>query len=138
MQIEPVIGEIAQGINTSDDLLQHTGSPIRNVQGTVQTVEDNIQTTQKTMQDDQNAYIMNDAIEKPLISQELMPLRRSTCEQRNVISNDYVIYLQEHEFNIGMMEKDPKNIHQAFKSQNSEKWIEGMNDEIKSMYNNNV
>jgi hypothetical protein len=36
MQIEPVTDEITQGINTSDDLLQHTGSPIQNVQGTVQ------------------------------------------------------------------------------------------------------
>jgi uncharacterized protein YqgQ len=114
------------------------GSPIRNVQGTVQTGENDIQTTQKTMQDDQNAQIMNDAIEEPLISQELMPLRRSTRERRNTIYNDYVVYLQEHKFDIGMMEEDPENIHQALKCQNSEKWIEAMNDEIKSMYDNNV
>jgi hypothetical protein len=31
MQIEPITGEITQGIYTSDDLLQHMGSPIRNV-----------------------------------------------------------------------------------------------------------
>jgi hypothetical protein len=37
-----------------------------------------------------------------------------------------------------MMKEDPENIHQAFKSQNSEKWIEAMNDEIKSMYDNKV
>jgi Reverse transcriptase (RNA-dependent DNA polymerase) len=37
-----------------------------------------------------------------------------------------------------MMEEDPENIHQALKSQNSKKWIEAMNDEIKSIYDNNV
>jgi hypothetical protein len=54
MQIEPIIGEIAQGTNTSDDLLQHTSSPIWNVQETVQTGENDIQ-IHKTMQDDQDA-----------------------------------------------------------------------------------
>jgi hypothetical protein len=48
--------------------------------GAVQTTEDDIQTTQEAMQDDQDAQIMNDAIEKPLISQEPVPLRRSTHE----------------------------------------------------------
>jgi hypothetical protein len=104
----------------------------------MQTGEDNIRTIQKTVQDDQDAQIMNDAIEKPLISQELVPLRRSTREQRNIISNDYVVYLQEYEFDIGMVEEDSKNIHQVLKSQNSKKWIETMNDEIKFMYDNKV
>jgi hypothetical protein len=51
-----------------------------------------------------------DVEEKPISpqeSQEAVPLRRSTRERRNAISNDYVVFLQENEFNIGMMEDDP-------------------------------
>ena len=35
-----------------------------------------------------------------------MPLRRSTRERRNTISDNYVVYLQEHEFDMGL-EDDP-------------------------------
>ena len=42
-----------------------------------------------------------------------MPLRRSIRERRNAIPDDYVVYLQEHEVDIGMMEDDPINFHQA-------------------------
>ena len=34
------------------------------------------------------------------------------------------------------MEDDPINFHQAMQSSNSEKWIEAMNEEYKSMQNN--
>jgi len=33
--------------------------------------------------------------------------RRSTRERRSVIPDDYVVFLQEHEENNGMMEDDP-------------------------------
>ena len=36
------------------------------------------------------------------------------------------------------MEDDPVNLSQALQCVNSQKWIEAMNDEIKSMYDNNV
>nr|CAN61066.1 hypothetical protein VITISV_004412 [Vitis vinifera] len=55
--------------------------------------------------------------------QENMPLRRSTRERRNAISDDYIVYL-------------PGN--QAMKSSNSQKWIEAMNEEYKSMQDNKV
>ncbi|TXG72091.1 hypothetical protein EZV62_000670 [Acer yangbiense] len=45
--------------------------------------------------------------------QEDMPLRRSTRERRNAIPDDYVVFLQEHEGDIGVMEDDPINFHQA-------------------------
>ena len=54
-----------------------------------------------------------------------------------MISNDYVIYLQEYEFDIGL-ENDPINFSQAKQSSNSHKWIEAMEDEMKSMENNDV
>ncbi|KAK7276201.1 hypothetical protein RIF29_17337 [Crotalaria pallida] len=70
--------------------------------------------------------------------QEQMPLRRSTRERRNAISDDYVVFLQEHEDGIGMMEEDPINFLQAMQSSNSQKWVDAMNEEIKSMKDNDV
>ena len=69
---------------------------------------------------------------------EPIPLRRSTRERRSAIPDDYVVFLQEHEENNGMMEDDSVNFHQAMQDSNSEKWIEAMNDEYKSMQDNKV
>jgi uncharacterized protein YqgQ len=93
---------------------------------------------QETVQTERDAQKSDDANDEPLISQELVPLRQSTRTRKTAISNDYVVYLEEHEYDIGMMEEDPENIHQALKCRNSDKWIEAMNDEIKSMYDNKV
>ncbi|CAL1412906.1 unnamed protein product [Linum trigynum] len=62
-----------------------------------------------------------------------VPLRRSTRERRSVIPDDYVIFLQEHEDDIGLMEDDPINLAQAMRSSNSEKWNDVMKEEMKSM-----
>ncbi|RVW22351.1 Retrovirus-related Pol polyprotein from transposon TNT 1-94 [Vitis vinifera] len=70
--------------------------------------------------------------------QENMPLRKSTRERRNAISDDYIVYLQECEVESGMMEDDPINFQQGMKSSNSQKWIEAMNEEYKSMQDNKV
>jgi hypothetical protein len=51
-----------------------------------------------------------DVEEEPIPSQEFqeaVPLRRSTRERRSAISNYYIVFLRENEFNIGMMEDDP-------------------------------
>jgi len=69
---------------------------------------------------------------------EPVPLRRSTRERRIAIPDDYVVFLQEHEENNGMMEDEPVNFHQAMQDSNSEKWIEAMNEEYKSMQDNKV
>ncbi|KAL6316814.1 hypothetical protein AAG906_021114 [Vitis piasezkii] len=66
-----------------------------------------------------------------------VPLRRSTKERRSTISDDYVVYLQEHEFDMGL-EDDPISVSQVKQSSNSEKWIEAMKDEMKSMKDNGV
>ncbi|KAG8492793.1 hypothetical protein CXB51_010223 [Gossypium anomalum] len=70
--------------------------------------------------------------------QEQVPLRRPTRERRNVISDDFIVFLQEYEDDNGMMEDDPINFHQAMKSFNSKKWIDAMKDEYKSMKDNKV
>ncbi|KAH9741472.1 Integrase catalytic domain-containing protein [Citrus sinensis] len=70
--------------------------------------------------------------------QEPVQLRRSTRERRNAISDDYIVFLQEHEDETGVMEDDPINFHQAMQSSNSHNWIEVMNEEYKSMQDNKV
>jgi len=67
-----------------------------------------------------------------------VPIRRSTREKRSAISSDYVVYLQEHEFDVGMLENDPINFQQVMQDSNSHKWIDAMNEEIKSMADNDV
>ena len=67
-----------------------------------------------------------------------MPLRRSTRERKSAISDDYVVFLQEHEADIGVVEDDPINFRQATESSNSQKWIDAMNEAMKSMKDNDV
>ena len=67
-----------------------------------------------------------------------MPLRRSTRERKNAIPDDYIVFLQEHEENDGIMKDDPINFYQAMQDSNSDKWIEAMNEEYKSMQDNKV
>jgi Reverse transcriptase (RNA-dependent DNA polymerase) len=48
------------------------------------------------------------------------------------------VFLQENEFNIGMMEDDPVTLRQSLESVNSHKLTKAMDEEIKSMYDNKV
>ncbi|RDX74966.1 hypothetical protein CR513_45205, partial [Mucuna pruriens] len=47
-------------------------------------------------------------------------------------------FLQEHEDGIGLIKDDPINFCQAMQSSNSQKWIDAMKDELKSMQDNDV
>ena len=67
-----------------------------------------------------------------------MQLRRSTRERRSGVPNNYMVFLQEHEVDIGVMEDDPINFRQAMQSFNYQKWTNAMNKEMKSMKNNDV
>jgi hypothetical protein len=64
-------------------------------------------------------------------------LRRSQRSHKPAISDDYIVYLQEHEFDIGVVD-DPSSYSQAIQSSQSTKWIDAMVDEMKSMDNNTV
>jgi L-rhamnose mutarotase len=79
-----------------------------------------------------------DVKEEHIPPQEAVSLRRSIKERRSAISNDYIVFLQENEFNIGMMEDDSVTLRQALESINSHKWTKVMDEEIKSMYDNKV
>ena len=57
----------------------------------------------------QNENIVHE--EQTQQSQGQMPLRRSIREKRKAISNDYVVFLLEHEDEFSMMEDDPINFH---------------------------
>ena len=65
-------------------------------------------------------------------TQVQVPRRRSTRERRSTISDDYVVYLQEHGFHMGL-EDDPISVSQVKQRSDSKKWIEAMKDETKSM-----
>ena len=64
-------------------------------------------------------------------------LRRSQREKRSTILNDYVVYLHESESDLGI-ENDPVTFSQAMNDVNSDKWLEAMKDELKSMVHNEV
>ena len=67
-----------------------------------------------------------------------MPLKRYIRKRRHVILNDYIIFFQEHEVGIGMVKDEPINFHQAIKISNLQRWINAMNEEIKSMSDNDI
>ena len=84
-------------------------------------------------------------IQEPLVPEEQTlpppeptPLKRSTRGRRRALSDDYIVFLQEHEFNISAVEDDPINFRQALESSKSQEWINAMNKEIKSMKDNDV
>ncbi|RVW72857.1 Retrovirus-related Pol polyprotein from transposon TNT 1-94 [Vitis vinifera] len=64
-------------------------------------------------------------------------LRRSTRTKRSAIPNDYVVYLQECDYNIGA-ENDPESFSQAMNCKESELWYNAMKDEMSSMKCNDV
>ena len=48
------------------------------------------------------------------------------------------IYLQEHEVDLEIKKNDPINLRQALQSFNAHKWIDAMNEEMKSIHDNDV
>ncbi|WJZ94895.1 hypothetical protein VitviT2T_013713 [Vitis vinifera] len=81
--------------------------------------------------------VYEEVTQQPQEPQIQVPLRRSTREMRSTISDDYVVHLQEQEFDMGL-EDDPISVSQVKQSSDSEKWIEAIKDEMKSMKDNGV
>ena len=61
-------------------------------------------------------------------------LRRSKRAKRPAISSDYKVYNTETVH----MEGDPTSYEEAMRSPHSSKWLEAMEDEMKSMSSNHV
>ncbi|KAL0433573.1 UNVERIFIED_CONTAM: Retrovirus-related Pol polyprotein from transposon TNT 1-94 [Sesamum latifolium] len=64
-------------------------------------------------------------------------LRRSTRIKRSPIPSDYMVYLQESEFNVGA-KNDPETFSQAMISRESNLWYDAMKEEMNSMAFNQV
>ncbi|KAL1569026.1 hypothetical protein AAHA92_00559 [Salvia divinorum] len=75
---------------------------------------------------------------QPQQPQEPMPIRRSTRERRNAISDDYVVFLTENEDNIGLKNNDPVTVDQAMKDLHFKEWTEALDEEYKSMLFNDI
>ncbi|RVW98915.1 Retrovirus-related Pol polyprotein from transposon TNT 1-94 [Vitis vinifera] len=68
---------------------------------------------------------------------EVLSLCRSQREKRPAISNDYEVYLNECDYDVGL-ESDPTSYGQAINSKNSTLWLYAMEEELKSMKDNEV
>ena len=78
------------------------------------------------------------AINEPRVDEpQPIALRRSQRENRSAIPNDYVVYLHKSESDLGI-ENDLVTFSQAMNDVNSNKWLEAMKDELKSMVQNEV
>jgi acetoin utilization deacetylase AcuC-like enzyme len=62
------------------------------------------------------------------------PPRRSQRARRSAISEDYDVYVSEEI----QMEDDPTSFEETMKSVHSSKWLEAMEDKIRSMSTNRV
>jgi hypothetical protein len=62
------------------------------------------------------------------------PPRRSQRARRSAISNNYEVYVSEEI----QMEGDPASFEEAMRSAHSSKWIDAMEDEMRSMSVNKV
>ena len=60
-----------------------------------------------------------------------MPLRRLERVRKTAIYDDYIIYLQIHEYDIGAT-SDPAAYKEAISSPQSDLWIDAMNNEMNS------
>ena len=76
---------------------------------------------------------------EPHISQEDdgATLRRSTRPKRSVIPSDYVVYLQESDYNI-RAKNDPESFSQAMSCKESKLWYNAVKEEMNSIKTNRV
>jgi hypothetical protein len=77
------------------------------------------------------------AVPSPCPAVHNEPIRRSQRDRRPAISNDYVVYMNEDVNDIGKTE-DPNSYKEAMMSKHSSEWLNAMNDELKSMSDNDV
>ncbi|XP_075111761.1 uncharacterized protein LOC142181949 [Nicotiana tabacum] len=68
---------------------------------------------------------------------EPVGMRKSSRVQKPAISSDYVVYLQESDYDIGLRD-DPCSFSQAMSGENSTLWYDAMKEELESMAKNKV
>lgn len=74
----------------------------------------------------------NDLHNADMHEPQKVALRRPQRNRRSAISNDYVVYMQESDYDIGI-NKDPVSFSHAVESKESKEWINAMKEELKSM-----
>jgi len=68
---------------------------------------------------------------------EEISLRRSQRVRRSSISDDYLVYLQEHEYDLNNVD-DPTTFEEAISNSHGDDWLNAMPDELASMAHNDV
>ena len=64
-------------------------------------------------------------------------LKRSTIERKSTIPSDYIVYLQESDYNI-KAKNNPETFSQAMSCKNLDLWFNAMKDEMSFMTSNGV
>ena len=73
---------------------------------------------------------------EPVIEQpQEIVLRKSQREKKSAISDDYMVYLQESKTDLSI-DNDPVSFSEAMNDDNSDKWLDAIKDELKSMAQN--
>ena len=78
-----------------------------------------------------------DEQEHDAVVEEEIHLRRSQRMRKPTISDDYIVYLQEHEF-VFCDDNDPVTFQEAISSSHASEWLAAMQDELVSMSHNSV
>ncbi|KAL4363863.1 hypothetical protein GQ457_04G012690 [Hibiscus cannabinus] len=81
---------------------------------------------------DQIVHENPEIIEQPVEQHVGSTLRRSTRERKSTISSDYVVYLQESDYNVGA-KNDHESFSQAMSCNESKLWYDAMKDGMNSM-----
>ena len=71
------------------------------------------------------------------VVEEEVLLRRSQRMRKPTISDDYIVYLQEHEF-VFCDDNDPVTFQEVISSSHASEWLAAMQDELVSMSHNSV
>lgn len=81
-------------------------------------------------------YLQSEQIESSP-NDEVMALRRSSRIRKSPILDDYIVYLIESNFDVGLP-KNPITFSQAMSGDKSTFWLDALNNELESIYKNQV
>ncbi|KAA0047436.1 Retrovirus-related Pol polyprotein from transposon TNT 1-94 [Cucumis melo var. makuwa] len=112
-------------------------SSITSCQVVVPVVVDSVNNPQEQQINGQTPH--NDIVTNELVTEgpQEIELRISVRLRRSAISDDYLVYLHESEFDLSI-DNDPVSFSQAIKGDNSTKWLDAMKEELKSTNDNEV
>ncbi|CAL9126122.1 unnamed protein product, partial [Musa textilis] len=131
-------GEKSRRINFDIEEIQGNSpisSPIREI--VVPQINERIDEGEQQNNIDELSHAVDVAADGLVEQSQLAALRKSQRKRKHAISDDYVVYLQESDYDIGI-KGDPLSFSQAIEGNDSEKWYDAMKEEIKSMDQNGV